>query len=685
MKKSLMNILLGLFVVITLGFLVPVNASSATVDASMDNEQIQDAVNSNDEIVFEAGTYTNLSFTIASEKTFTTNGEVKFVGTGEVGSEGEINNAIVLTEKGSLTFNGTGTFNFSEYQNGIRVKGTDNKLVVNTAVTISGSLAAGTAGWSGNGIYTLTSGKFTVDINNTNLNLDGNAGGMVLYKTTVVVNVVNGRLSTSNNTINDGIYAHESKSLTINLDNSTLDMNGNKMNGLASIGNAYVYLNNGSTMNASNNKGAGGINNGHVVSRDSFINANNNSYHGLTNISLSTFNSTVTVDGNGFRGLNITRSLSEVSDGKTEINNSIFKVTNNGQSGIYFLNSVGTKITNNSNITTCANGKSNPSSTFAGDGIVASYEISIDNSYLTSIDPHSLATSNTSLSPSTVYIKEYTVYVAEGTGEVDSDVVDDPNSTHPEYTGTIVITGGSFKASSDVTVDNHEDYVENREDISSTVDVVNDYGEDLYRFTLTTVNKEVGGDGKHEFTYQYHDSPNSLTYKFIFDKENKAYVWTPISRLYYNATEGMMNIDGSTAKMLDKLGFDITIYGNSMNLAERILASASREDYVFLGWYIADDSSLAEKYAEERNFEELYKLLNTEFTESTKLELDGMALEELTVYAKWGKKDIGKTDPEILPPNTGVIVDDKNNSNLLLITLISVGTIGMGLVLRKSN
>lgn len=675
MKKSLMNILLGLFVVITLGFLVPVNASSATVDASMDNEQIQGAVNSNDEIVFEAGTYTDLSFTIASEKTFTTNGEVKFVGTGEVGSEGEINNAIVLTEKGSLTFNGTGTFNFSEYQNGIRVKGTDNKLVVNTAVTISGSLAAGTAGWSGNGIYTSTSGKFTVDINNTNLNLDGNAGGMVLYNgTVVVVNVVNGRFSTSNNTIFDGIYAHESKSLTINLDNSTLDMNGNKNNGLASIGNAYVYLNNGSTMNASNNKGAGGINNGHVVSRDSFINANNNSYHGLTNISLSTFNSTVTVDGNGFRGLNINGSLSEVSDGKTEINNSIFKVTNNGQSGIYFLNSVGTKITNNSDITTCGNGKSNPNSTFAGDGIVASYEISIDNSYLTSIDPHSLATSNTIFSPSTVYIKEYTVYVAEGTGEVDSDVVDDPNSTHPEYTGTIVITGGSFKASSDVTVDNHEDYVENREDVSSTVDVVNDHGEDLYRFTLTTDNKEVGGEGKHEFTYQYHDSSDTLTYKFIFDKENKAYVWTPISRLYYNATEGMMNIDGSTAKMLDKLGFDITIYGNSMDLAERILASASREDYVFLGWYIADDSSLAEKYAEERNFEELYKLLNTEFTESTKLELDGMALEELTVYAKWGKKDIGKTDPEILPPNTSVSYS--NNIGLLIISLVmSVTTV----------
>lgn len=674
MKKSLMNILLGLFVVITLGFLVPVNASSATVDASMDNEQIQGVVNSNDEIVFEAGTYTNLSFTIASEKTFTANGEVKFVGTGEVGSEGEINNAIILTETGSLTFNGTGTFNFSEYQNGIRVKGTDNKLVVNTAVTITGCLASGSAGWSGNGIYTSTNGKFTVDINNSSLSLDKNGAGMVLYNSTVVVNIVNGLFSTSDNTIFDGIYAHEGKSLTINLNNSTLDMNGNRRNGLASIGNAYIFLTNGSTMNASNNRGAGGINNGHVVSYDSFINANNNSYHGLTNISLSTFNSTVTVDGNGYRGLNITKSFSDVSEGKTEINDSIFKVTNNGQSGIYFLNSIGTKITNNSDITTYGNGKSNPSSTFVGDGIVASYEVSIDNSYLTSIDPHSLATSNTSLSPSTVYIKEYTVYVAEGTGEVDSDVVDDPNSTHPEYTGTIVITGGSFKASSDVTVDNHEDYVENREDVSSTVDVVNDHGEDLYRFTLTTDNKEVGGEGKHEFTYQYHDSSDTLTYKFIFDKENKAYVWTPISRLYYNATEGMMNIDGSTAKMLDKLGFDITIYGNSMDLAERILASASRENYVFLGWYIADDSSLAEKYAEERNFEELYKLLNTEFTESTKLELDGMALEELTVYAKWGKKDIGKTDPEILPPNTSVSYS--NNIGLLIISLVmSVTTV----------
>ncbi len=671
MKKALVNGLFLLFIAFTLITTVPVKASSISVDSTMDNETIYEAVNSNDEIVFEAGTYTALSFTIASEKTFTANGEVKFVGTGEVGSEGEINNAIILTEKGSLTFNGTGTFNFSEYQNGIRVKGTDTKLVVNTAVTISGSLAAGTAGWSGNGIYTSTSGKFTVDINNTSLKLDGNAGGMVLYNGTVaVVNVVNGHFSTSNNTIFDGIYAHEGKSLTINLDDSTLDMNGNKKNGLASTGNAYVYLNNGSTMNASNNKGAGGINNGHVVSRDSFINANNNSYHGLTNISLSTFNSTVTVDGNGFRGLNITRSLSEVSDGKTEINNSIFKVTNNGQSGIYFLNSVGTKITNNSDITTCGNGKSNPSSTFAGDGIVASYEISIDNSYLTSIDPHSLATSNTSLSPSTVYIKEYTVYVAEGTGEVDSDVVDDPNSTHPEYTGTIVITGGSFKASSDVTVDNHEDYVENREDISSTVDVVNDRGEDLYRFTLTTDNKEVGGEGKHEFTYQYHDSSDTLTYKFIFDKENKAYVWTPISRLYYNATEGMMNIDGSTAKMLDKLGFDITIYGNSMNLAERILASASREDYVFLGWFIADDSELASKYAEEENYEELYKLLNTEFTASTKLELDGMALDELTVYAKWGKKDTGKTDPEIDPPHTGV--NTKTVDNTVVVMILSL-------------
>ena len=51
------------------------------------------------------------------------------------------------------------------------------------------------------------------------------------------------------------------------------------------------------------------------------------------------------------------------------------------------------------------------------------------------------------------------------------------------------------------------------------------------------------------------------------------------------------------------------------------------------------------------------------------------------IYDKVSSEETG----EITPPNTGVIVDGKNNSNLLLITLISVGTIGMGLVLRKSN
>lgn len=51
------------------------------------------------------------------------------------------------------------------------------------------------------------------------------------------------------------------------------------------------------------------------------------------------------------------------------------------------------------------------------------------------------------------------------------------------------------------------------------------------------------------------------------------------------------------------------------------------------------------------------------------------------IYDKVSSEETG----EITPPNTGVIVDGKNNSDLLLITLISVGTIGMGLVLRKSN
>ena len=189
---------------------------------------------------------------------------------------------------------------------------------------------------------------------------------------------------------------------------------------------------------------------------------------------------------------------------------------------------------------------------------------------------------------------------------------------------------------------------------------------------------------KYDYVFKYNDDSTDLT-----GEGNNAYLWTPASLLHYDATEGLINYLGTAGVLkygnskaiqrdlfLAGLGSrftqDVTIYGNCMALAEKILASASREGYVFLGWYIADDSELAKKYAEEGNFEELYKLLNTQFSDMTNLEIDGVPVSELTIYAKWAKEETGKTEgrDEIIPPKTGI--DFNNNVELLFVSLITV-------------
>ena len=124
-----------------------------------------------------------------------------------------------------------------------------------------------------------------------------------------------------------------------------------------------------------------------------------------------------------------------------------------------------------------------------------------------------------------------------------------------------------------------------------------------------------------------------------------------------------------------------------MNLAEKLLAVATRDGYVFKGWYIASDSELAKKYALEGNFEELYKLLNTKFDGTTKLMIDGKPVNELTVYAKWDIEEKGMTRvDDITPPNT--LVDSNNNIELLiasLITIVSLVSVSKLIVVRNSE
>ena len=89
----------------------------------------------------------------------------------------------------------------------------------------------------------------------------------------------------------------------------------------------------------------------------------------------------------------------------------------------------------------------------------------------------------------------------------------------------------------------------------------------------------------------------------------------------------------------------------------------------------------------EGNFEELYKLLNTKFDETTKLMIDGKSVSELTVYAKWDIEEKGMTRvDDITPPNT--LVDSNNNIELLiasLITIVSLVSVSKLIVVRNSE
>ena len=254
---------------------------------------------------------------------------------------------------------------------------------------------------------------------------------------------------------------------------------------------------------------------------------------------------------------------------------------------------------------------------------------------------------------------------------------------------TIVLSGSLQGNLDNMDGEYGDEWNGTKKDDETYVGPINGDGTKLTEFDVNKEINKILDKDSNKFTY--YDSNTGTKYDYVFKynddstdltgEGNNADLWTPASLLHYDATEGLINYLGTAGVLkygnskaiqrdlfLAGLGTrftqDVTIYGNCMALAEKNLASASREGYVFLGWYIADDSELAKKYAEEGNFEKLYKLLNTQFTDMTNLEIDGVPVSELTIYAKWAKEETGKTEgrDEITPPNTGV--DFNNNIEL---------------------
>ena len=498
-----------------------------------------------------------------------------------------------------------------------------------------------------------------------------------------------------------------------------------------------LNISNGSEVNASNNGGIG-INNFFIIIKNSTLNGNNNNSHGITNVSMDADNSVVVCNENRYLGLNITR-VNEGEDTTNIVGHTTINANNNGGAGIRFYNTVipendryGT-IISNSTIIAQDNGYLSekiswsdqyygfinaPSDSGAFAGIVGKANILAENSVIMSDSAAGYALYDTSVAPAALYISGSDVAVFNGdAGMSNVDIFDDFNDGM-KNTGRTYVTGGSLQAEL-VKMHGNDKYgkveenefpwnteivVSNTGGVSGAKDTyqyagpVNNEGTMLVRFDLhNEVNKEVGLQSKQakqidkSFTYYDPNTNNKAEYNYQFRFNNEgedlvagesgnAYVWTPVSVLHYDATEGTIS-DLGTAGVLTvgdsitsqdgnaglntRYTQDVTIYGNSLNLAERTMPTAEKANAIFRGWFVAADESGALKdvsaLANENKFagkDGLYAQLNVPFDQTTKVvdqfetsvnpdnsanvytATPEAAIEEITIYAKWAAAKI---------------------------------------------
>lgn len=471
-------------------------------------------------------------------------------------------------------------------------------------------------------------------------------------------------------------------SVDIKLNNAKMDITNSSSNAITGQLKPYLLdITNDSVVNLNNNGGIA-INNFFVKVSDSILNANNNGSHGISNVAFDATNSTININDNAYIGLNITK----YNDTKTstDIINSTINANNNGGSGIRFFVENGITNITNSKITTNNNGYGEslygwsvkPGDSGYWAGVAAKGNLYAKNAVIFSNGVSGYALYDTDSGEGIFHVLENSVIVANG--EESKDIFDDYNSAKGN-SGNTIVTGGSLQVDSDNT--SVSDTLNNlyhseinptmpngqglKADIQFAGPINSDYTA-LTQFILhQNINKEVGGEGSHTFIYYDPNTGRVYNYTFRYNAlgedldstvSGNAYVWTPVSIINYDATEGLINYLGTSGKVSLGYGYtdlltglnsryssDITIFGNSLDLAEKVLPSAEKENYIFLGWYIpeAANADLASELAERGEFDALYELLVIPFTQSTKVlsDFDDLAsgLEEITVYAKWAK------------------------------------------------
>lgn len=474
-------------------------------------------------------------------------------------------------------------------------------------------------------------------------------------------------------------------SVDIILNNAKMDITNSRSNAITGQGLPYLFdITNKSVVNLIGNGGIG-INNFYIKVTDSILNVNENGSHGATNISFDATNSTANFNDNAYIGLNITKY--NYDKASTDIINSTITANNNGGPGIRFYIENGVTNITDSKITTNNNGYGDsiygwtvvPGDSGYWAGIVAKGNLYAKNSVMFSNGVSGYSLYDTKNGESIFHVLENSVIVANG--EESTDIFDDYNSSN-DNSGNTIVTGGSLQVDSDnVSASDALNDIFHSEinptmpsnqgekaDIQFAGPVNIDYTA-LTQFILhQNINKEVGGEGSH--TFIYYDPTTGRVYNYTFrynalgedldsTASGNAYVWAPVSIINYDATEGLINNLGTAGKVSLGYGYtdlltglntrfasDVTIFGNSLDLTEKILPTAIKENYVFLGWYLPEEENmeLAKQYATEGNFEALYELLVIPFTQSTKALSDladlSSGLEELTVYAKWA--EVGK-------------------------------------------
>ena len=570
----------------------------------------------------------------------------------------------------------------SDYDNGIVCSGTDYFSYVGTQgdgtkgsgittkgkgytkVTVSESAELSITDCTGSAIYSIEVSNFTLDI-----------------QPDAEVNLKNSYQGLNMNTDYSG-------SIDVIVDHAKLEITGNRNNGVTGQSRPYIFdIKNQSTVHINNN-GAIGINNFFIKVADSQLSVSNNASHGATNVALDAENSTIVCSDNAYIGLNITKYNQDKNS--TEIKNSTVTANGNGGPGIRFYIGEGTTNITDSKIYTHGNGdgtetygytvKPNDSGYWAG--LVGKGSVTLTNSYVSSDSAGGYSLYNDSAAPATLNISGTDVIAFDATeGMSNADIFDDWNSQG--NTGRTYVTGGSLQAEfQQMTTRVTHSLNQKIPAVGGTTEKaevqyaapVNANSTALTRFDLhQDKNSVVGGDedsysfnvwdpngGSYQYTFRYNTAEEDLT-----DVGGNAYVWTPVTVIHYDATEGAVALEGSTAEAGDVVlnntrgddssvgnqpvvgensyidATDYTICGNSLALSEGTLPTATRDGYVFGGWYYAigqENIFQAAKYASEGEYNDLYTLLKehgAKLEATTLTSKDGEDLSNITVYAVW--------------------------------------------------